>query len=192
VYGDDIIVPAQHAESVSETLEAFGFKVNSRKSFWTGLFRESCGKDYYKGIDVTPVKVRRVIPTSRDDVEELVSLVSFRNQLHERGFVTTVKALDTYLGKVLKYFPVVSPESPLLGRHGIDITVDALCPRLHKPLARGYVVKTRLPVNPVDDIYALLKIFLREGDLPVEDNNHLERSGRPSGVTLKLTMASPL
>ena len=194
VYGDDIVVPAQYAVSVSSALEAFGFKVNSRKSFWTGKFRESCGKDYYAGQDVTTVKVRRVTPTTLNDVEEIVSMVSLRNQLHHRGFVSSVAALDHYLVKLLKHFPKVAENSPLLGRHSVEMTIDKMCPRTHKPLARGYVVKDRLPINSVDGPQALLKIFLKnfeKDDLPVVGFDHLERSGRPSGVALKLTMADP-
>nr|UJQ84938.1 MAG: hypothetical protein 3 [Leviviridae sp.] len=58
VYGDDIIVPASVAERIMETLEDFGLRVNHDKSFSTGLFRESCGGDYYAGVDVTPAYVR--------------------------------------------------------------------------------------------------------------------------------------
>lgn len=194
VYGDDIVVPVQYAVSVSEVLESFGFKVNTRKSFWTGKFRESCGKDYFKGRDVSVVKVRRVAPASRRDVEEIVSMVSLRNQLYHRGFVTTVDILDLYLGKLLRHYPRVNPNSPLLGRHSIDVTIDEMCPRTHKPLARGYVVKETLPENRVDDHQALLKVFLmnfEKDSLPAVDANHLERSGRPSGVALKLTKADP-
>ena len=194
VYGDDIVVPAQYAVSVSNILESFGFKVNSRKSFWTGKFRESCGKDYFKNRDVSVVKVRREAPASRGDVEEVISMVSLRNQLYDRGFVTTVAALDLYLKAILRYYPKVQPGSPLLGRHSIDVTVDEMCPHTHKPLARGYVVKEILPVNRVDDHQALLKVFLmnfEKDSLPAVGFDHLERSGRPSGVALKLTKADP-
>lgn len=54
VYGDDIIVPTRSVPLVTETLQAVGFRVNMTKSFWSGPFRESCGKDYFSGIDVRP------------------------------------------------------------------------------------------------------------------------------------------
>lgn len=54
VYGDDIIVPTETVSSLLETLEFLGFRMNQEKSFWSGKFRESCGKDYYFGIDVRP------------------------------------------------------------------------------------------------------------------------------------------
>jgi hypothetical protein len=58
VYGDDIIMPSEHAEGFSKVLLELGFRVNPDKSFWTGPFRESCGKHYFLGVDVTPFYVR--------------------------------------------------------------------------------------------------------------------------------------
>lgn len=58
VYGDDIIVPVEAYDLLVETLETCGFTVNSKKSFSSGLFRESCGKDYFDGINVRPFFVR--------------------------------------------------------------------------------------------------------------------------------------
>ena len=54
VYGDDIICPTTHYHQVVEVLTAVGFTVNEKKSFHTGPFRESCGRDYYRGIDIRP------------------------------------------------------------------------------------------------------------------------------------------
>lgn len=42
VFGDDIIVPVDHVDDVVRMLHAFGYVVNTGKSFWTGKFRESC------------------------------------------------------------------------------------------------------------------------------------------------------
>ncbi len=63
VYGDDIIVPVRFVHRVVDYLEAFGFKVNQNKSFWTGKFRESCGKEFYAGHDISVVRVRREFPS---------------------------------------------------------------------------------------------------------------------------------
>lgn len=69
VYGDDLIVPVDGVQSAISHLEFFGLKVNARKSFSKGNFRESCGMDAYSGIEVTPSYVRRKLPRSRRDVE---------------------------------------------------------------------------------------------------------------------------
>lgn len=54
VFGDDVIVPSEKAADVIRLYEAVGFTLNRNKSYSTGPFRESCGKDFYKGIDIRP------------------------------------------------------------------------------------------------------------------------------------------
>lgn len=54
VFGDDIVIPCEHYDAVARTLELCGFRVNETKSFKSGPFRESCGKDYFKGINIRP------------------------------------------------------------------------------------------------------------------------------------------
>jgi len=54
VYGDDIIVPGAAAAKLIEVLAFCGFEVNTKKSFVGGVFHESCGKHYFRGVDVTP------------------------------------------------------------------------------------------------------------------------------------------
>lgn len=58
VYGDDIICNSSKAEFLAKVLVACGFSVNQEKSYWSGPFRESCGSDYYKGIDIRPCYVK--------------------------------------------------------------------------------------------------------------------------------------
>lgn len=101
VYGDDIIVPADEAPAICETLESFGFKVNRHKSFWTGKFRESCGMDAYDGNDVTPTYVRRMLPTDRADSHGIASTVALANQFYLRGFWQTARALRSHVEGIL-------------------------------------------------------------------------------------------
>lgn len=49
VFGDDIIVRTEYAESVIAVLGWAGFKVNKEKTFTSGSFRESCGGDFFLG-----------------------------------------------------------------------------------------------------------------------------------------------
>ncbi len=191
VYGDDIIVPVDYVQAVHDELEAYGFLVNTGKSFWTGRFRESCGRDYYGGHDVTVVRLRRDIPAALRDVEEIVSLVSFRNQLYQLGYLTTCEMLDTWIRKLIP-FPNVSKTSPVLGAHsesGFD--TGKMCDNLHRPLVKGYVVKSKLPSDILDGYAALHKIFLHQGREPLQAG-HLLRSGRPDAVKIKLGWYSPL
>jgi len=116
VYGDDLIVPVDHVPSVVQTLTHFGAKVGLDKSFWTGKFRESCGREYFNGHDVSITRVRQAFPTQRNDVTEVESLVAFRNLLYQRGYWKTCQWLDDVLTGMLKHFPVVGPTASVLGR----------------------------------------------------------------------------
>lgn len=75
VYGDDIIVPTSHSKDVIALLEFFGLTVNTRKSFVSGPFRESCGGDYFMGVDVRPLFLK-------ESPNEPQQLISFANGLN--------------------------------------------------------------------------------------------------------------
>lgn len=55
VYGDDIICPTTSFHDVSDILEWVGGQVNYLKSFHYGSFRESCGGDFFAGLEVRPI-----------------------------------------------------------------------------------------------------------------------------------------
>jgi hypothetical protein len=61
VFGDDIIVPSDMVGYVVDALTLAGFTVNSKKTWTSGPFRESCGKHYFHGADVTPFYIREPI-----------------------------------------------------------------------------------------------------------------------------------
>lgn len=204
VYGDDIIVPVDVVEPVVDLLEAFGLKVNKSKSFWNGKFRESCGGDYYDGTWVTPVRVRRHVPAQLGSgrlpnsitgkrAEEVISLVSFRNQLYFAGYWQTCKWLDQNLRKLLHgCYPVVESTSPVLGRHSVlPYQAERVGKHTFAPLVRGYKVYSRLPKSELDNSRALVKWFLKEGDEPFFDKDHLHRAGRPRSVGIKIAWSSP-
>lgn len=183
-YGDDIIVPSEYAVSVAETLTDYGFKVNAGKSFWTGKFRESCGKWYFDGIDVTPVYLRQLPPSTRRDVPEVVSFVSLRNQLYERGLWQTVKQLDTCIERIIP-FPAVLSTSPGIGKMSyLGYQTQRTHPDLQVPLVKAAVLRMSYRDIGLDEHHALLKWFLKRGLEPFADRKHLERSGRPVSVDI--------
>jgi hypothetical protein len=192
VYGDDICVPVEFAASVIRSLELFGFKVNENKSFWTGGFRESCGAEFFYGEDVSISRVRRDLPQSRADVQEILSTVSLRNQLYWDGLWNSARFLDEWLDGILRYYPTILPESPVVGRHSVlGYQTDKQSEAHHAPLVKGYVVSSRTPTSNVSGEGALLKCLTKSGETPFEDPRHLERQGRPDAVRLKLRYAKP-
>jgi hypothetical protein len=62
VFGDDIICPTGPVtRDVLRLLRLCGFLVNHDKSYSDGPFRESCGSDYYQGVDVRGVYLKTLL-----------------------------------------------------------------------------------------------------------------------------------
>nr|UJQ85331.1 MAG: hypothetical protein 3 [Leviviridae sp.] len=89
IYGDDIIVPVAAVPLLKSTLEFCGFNYNLKKTHVDGRFRESCGKHYLNGCDVTPFFIRR-------EVKSLSDLFLLHNNLR-RWAIRTDQDLDTRL-----------------------------------------------------------------------------------------------
>lgn len=83
VFGDDIIVPTDASRLVTLVLHQCGLLVNTAKSFTTGNFRESCGCDAFKGVDVTPPRHRKPYNAS---AESTAALIQYANNLFIKGF----------------------------------------------------------------------------------------------------------
>lgn len=72
VYGDDIIVRKKYAGTVLAILKEMGFSPNSKKTLVEGPFRESCGGDFYNGVNVRPY-------TLKERLENIPALFKFLN-----------------------------------------------------------------------------------------------------------------
>lgn len=59
-FGDDIIVPSAQAGCVVAALRFCGLEVNASKTFMTGSFRESCGGDFFDGVDVRAFNLKEI------------------------------------------------------------------------------------------------------------------------------------
>lgn len=88
VYGDDLIVSSEICHTVLWLLKYFGFVPNLKKTFVSGPFRESCGKHYFLGIDVSPFYIKR-------DVDSSDRLISIANSI--RNWSVTSFGLDPLL-----------------------------------------------------------------------------------------------
>lgn len=162
VYGDDIIVPVEYMQSVIETLEAFGLIVNRNKSFGTGKFRESCGGDFYDGVDVSVVRLREELPDNRRNARRIVSAISLRNRLYLAGLWRSAAYMDERLRKLKIPMPIVHDTSPVLGRTSflpVPLSGDGIreCTNYHRPLVYGYTVVAKSPSSLLDDYGALHK-----------------------------------
>jgi len=105
VYGDDVIVCKTKVQDAINILESVGLKVNRDKSCTNGFFRESCGMDAFKGVDVTPVKLKTVWSSS-PSAKVYVSYIAYANSLYKRGFTNAAYKIADKLLAVYKCIPM--------------------------------------------------------------------------------------
>jgi len=109
-YGDDLIVPTSAYALLTEVLIAVGFKVNLSKSYATGPFRESCGKDYFSGTPVRPVYSRGWVSGQ--------SLFVLHNFYMRDGDRIRASRVESYIHPALKLFgPDGYGDGHLIGDH---------------------------------------------------------------------------
>ena len=105
VYGDDIVVPTADAEFCMHVLESVRLKVNRDKSCIEGPFRESCGMDAFKGVQVTPIRCKAQWTGKSSDATAFVSYVSTANLLAERGYGAASEYLFREIARVYGRLP---------------------------------------------------------------------------------------
>lgn len=190
VYGDDLIVPVDCLPEVEELFQELGWKINTAKSFSKSYFRESCGGDYWHGRDVTPVRVRRPIPSNRRQIAEVHSYVNLRNQLYLAGYWRTARLVEDQLFRLLNgVFPIAEDEVNgwiRVSRSFLGKTQATNSMQQH--LVKAWTLSSPIPVNPASEYGSLLKCLLVKS----LDEDHLQRSGRPSSVYTKKRWVSRL
>jgi len=176
VYGDDVIIPSDEVPAVSRDLEAFGLKVNGRKTFYRGSFRESCGMDAYGGVDVTPVYLRRALPTNRRHPSEIVSFVAFANQLYKKGWWRLARRVREYCESILGPLPHVLDTAPCLGWSSFRKTysIQGWDKDLHNWKVKSWSLSSKEYHDPLSGYDALMKCFLMN-----------ENSSSPSPILVK-------
>jgi hypothetical protein len=130
VFGDDIIVPTQAGPFLMAALKHAGFIPNMDKSFLTGPFRESCGKHYYLGVDVTPIYLRKP-PIRLIDLYAVANAI--RRKARRLGYLEAAlkPAYDMVVDAIPARFRYLIPEG--VGDVGLIADFDEACP----PINRG-------------------------------------------------------
>lgn len=105
VFGDDIIVPIDSYECIRQYLVYLGLKVNESKTFTGRNFRESCGIDAFRGVDVTPTYLRQVVTSAR--FSDMSSLLRVSNNFWKRLYWKTADWLRSIARKWDFCVPIV-------------------------------------------------------------------------------------
>lgn len=167
VFGDDIICYGEAFSFVTKVLECFGFEVNRDKSFSEGSFRESCGRDYFRGYNVRGVYCK-TLETPQDRVS-LINRLNVWSAVHKVPLVITVNLL---LG-TLRNPPYVPPYEG--DSAGIKVPSEYLC---GTPVHRG-----------PDGVYLYHRYIARPFTVQVDEESPLGRN-YPSAVLLSAVKGS--
>lgn len=158
VFGDDLIIPSDSRELLFEALELLQFKVNVHKSYWTGLFRESCGVDAVGGVNVTPAYWRS---PNNGDPESIASTVEVANNFERRFLVHTARYLASTIPDGV--IPKVSMDSGVCGLKSFarpDLPpIKRWNPDLQRIEARVGLLVSKQRRTPITDDSALLQYF---------------------------------
>lgn len=204
VYGDDIIVPSHSARTVLKYLQKYNCKVNERKTFYRGSFRESCGVDAFLGTDVTPVYIGTAPPENRQQASEILSWLENARFFLKKGYSRTAQLMFDRVERLLGPLPATSDESPVLGRnlYSLNIPSSRWNVNYQRREVRCWVTSPVYRTDELEGYAALMKSLMRlssktEGSrnwwiIPLGeefisslDHLHLKRSALHGAVALK-------
>jgi hypothetical protein len=140
VFGDDIVVPRESYVRLESLLHSLRLRVNPAKSYSTGHYRESCGGDFFKGANVTPIKIKHLDATTPEGRQ---SLLDACNNLMKVGLWQASEHLRVSSGIGFYSNPVMGPSSGSTGLYSFcGAKLDHLSKRWNPTLCR-YEYKIR-------------------------------------------------
>lgn len=145
VYGDDIIVRRKYATQVLASLRMLGFVPNARKTFVEGPFRESCGADWFQGVDVRPY----ILDEKLDSLQSLFKFLNLsrRNQLATDFFSGVWDVVLSYIPKPYRLWrPFQGPSDS-----GITSWADQHLTSRFCSYRRSVWTVKELAIRPIDD-----------------------------------------
>jgi hypothetical protein len=150
VFGDDIICHSRVALRVIRLLDLLGFEVNRDKSFVEGVFRESCGRDFFRGYDVRGVYLKRL-----DRAESRYVAINALNVWSAKTGIPLRKTIRRLVDSV-RYLPVPPSENH---DAGIRVPFSFVQPLCRVDNNRAVIYHRRL-VNPK-------RMTIKEGEILV-------------------------
>lgn len=136
-FGDDLIVDTKVYETMVDFLSLLGFKVNMDKSFSTGFYRESCGSEWYCGLDMSskywPRKEVIISRKEKNDAESLQILIALQHKLFSYDAVNAFM-VDYVRDLAVKAYGLPEMTSSLPGTDCDDLWEDyPLCVKKRAP-----------------------------------------------------------
>lgn len=167
VFGDDIICHQRIAQRVIRLLGLLGFEVNRDKSFVEGSFRESCGRDFYKGRDVRGVYIKRL-----DTPESRYVAINALNVWSAKTGISLQRTIRRLVASV-RWLPIPPAENHDAGIR-VPFEMVRESSRRHRHL-QSVVYRRRLPNPPA--------LTIKDGEIRVPKQMK-RRFSNPEGLLL--------
>jgi hypothetical protein len=171
VFGDDIVVRREAYPFLCKMLEKLDFQVNVGKSFNTGPFRESCGHDYYTGVNIRGVYIR-----SLETPQEVCSAI---NRLNRWSALSGIRLprLQRWLLNLVPKAPRVPPSEA--DEAGIHVPFYLTFPKVSSRYWFKYryyrKIQRKIEMPEPDDsqcpegiAFGFLKGHLKRNDVPID------------------------
>jgi hypothetical protein len=159
IYGDDLIVPSASCSGLIRMLESFSLRVNKDKSYCNGNFRESCGVDAFRGVDVTPFRMRKPFSTNARNSGFLANSSSLANSLFARGYWHAASYIRLALEDTFGKLPYGSPSA---GYACIEVEDVCLAEKLNTLRLNKRNIRWNLDYQVHE--YRVLAVVRKEGD----------------------------
>ncbi len=174
VYGDDLIVNAVFQEPLKWAFSRAGFTLNEKKSFFSGPFRESCGKHYFRGVDVSPFYIKKPLT----NIWAVYNAANKLRRWFRLGWGVEARGRDAYehlVSRLPAWARQLIPDG--LGDVGLIADFDDARPKLDsKQRKRGIFVWSATGYLPIvkrsrfQGFPVLVKWFLLRRDCALEES----------------------
>lgn len=166
VFGDDIIVPSHAVPTLAHLLTYLDLKVNGAKTHCSGHFRESCGMDAFKGVDVTPLYASHL--ELGDAAKNLEAWVDICNNAYSKGLWRLANFMILSVPpKLRKRIPVWGEPLGCLTLRTIQSVESPggkirISKDLHRPETLGVIIASRIDRRGREGYSNLLQYFVEE------------------------------
>lgn len=100
VFGDDIVVPEEAFPTLCSTLREIGCEPNMSKTCWQTPFRESCGSEWFNGIDVTIIRNKEYHYAADYKFEDHLALLNLQRKLFLQGYFSAAALLKDWAEEI--------------------------------------------------------------------------------------------
>ncbi len=142
IYGDDLIIPCKYVSRCIEVFDYCGFTINKSKSYWDSYYRESCGKHWWNGVDITPIYLKERINNEFAAYKAHNAIRRLAHSICSYGCDRRFSGVCDYIGKrIEKRFKRALKIPNNIGEGGLIVNFDEASPTRLRWGHEGFIVK---------------------------------------------------